>query len=57
MRFTDSPYEPIMQAPHYVQLPPTVTPAPEGSKCAGCNYWKGIMCMTCFREVLARKER
>lgn len=57
MRFTDSPYEPIMQAPHYVQLPPTVTPAPEGSECAGCNYWKGIMCMTCFREVFAGRDR
>ena len=49
MNFTNSPYERMMK-----ELPHPETPAPqkapEGTPCAGCPYWRGIMCVFCYRE-------
>ena len=38
MRFTNSPYEKMMQ--------------PRGSRCSGCPYWRGIGCVSCYRELM-----
>ena len=34
---------------------PTPSQGPRGTQCAGCPYWRGIRCMTCFRELLHRQ--
>lgn len=57
MRFTNSPYEDFMKEPSYVSLPPGPLPAPEGTKCHGCPYWKGIACVFCYREKLHHSGR
>lgn len=41
MNFTDSPYEPFMKQPAY-HWPPEPTPAPKGTICEGCPYWRGL---------------
>ena len=51
MKFTNSPYETMMQqVPRYEQ--PEPVKAPEGARCHGCPYWRGIGCVTCYRELL-----
>ena len=40
-----------MKQPTY-HLPPEPTPAPKGSICEGCPYWRGLRCVTCFRAYL-----
>ena len=51
MRFTDSPFEKMMmQKPH--PQAPSAPKAPRGSRCSGCPYWRGIGCMSCYRELL-----
>ena len=41
MKFTNSPYETMMQqVPRYER--PEPVKAPEGSRCHGCPYWRGI---------------
>lgn len=46
MKFTNSPYETMMQqVPRYER--PEPVKAPEGSRCHGCPYWRGIGCVTC----------
>lgn len=51
MRFTNSPYEKMMQEiPRYER--PESPKAPAGSSCHGCPYWRGIGCVTCYRELL-----
>ena len=51
MKFTNSPYETIMQqVPRYER--PEPVKAPEGSRCHGCPYWRGIGCVACYRELL-----
>ncbi len=51
MRFTDSPYEKLMQ-----ELPRPKSPAPmqapKGTRCHGCPYWRGIGCVSCYRDLL-----
>ena len=50
MKFTNSPYETMMQqGPRYEQ--PEPVKAPEGSRCHGCPYWRGIGCVACYRAV------
>ena len=45
MKFTNSPYETMMQqVPRYER--PEPVKAPEGSRCHGCPYWRG-MCPSC----------
>jgi len=54
MNFTNSPYERMMkEIPH----PETPAPqkAPEGSPCAGCPYWQGIVCVFCYRKHLKKQ--
>ena len=41
MKFTNSPYETMMQ-----QVPRYERP------CHGCPYWRGIGCVACYRELL-----
>lgn len=57
MNFTNSPYEALMKEPSYLNLPPSPAPAPEGTKCHGCPYWKGIACVFCYREKLNHSGR
>ena len=47
MRFTNSPFEKMMSP----QAPATPKP-PRGSRCSGCPYWRGIGCVSCYRELL-----
>ena len=51
MKFTNSPYEKMMQEiPRYETPPPSV--APEGTRCHKCPYWRGVACMSCYRDLL-----
>ena len=51
MNFTNSPYEKMMkQRPR--PMAPSVPKAPRGSRCSGCPYWRGIRCVSCYRELL-----
>ena len=54
MRFTNSPYETMMQTPPRPR-PPAPAQAPKGSHCDGCPYWRGSGCMFCYREQLTPK--
>ena len=51
MRFTNSPYEKMMQ-----QKPRPQAPAPgkaaQGPWCSRCPYWRGIGCVSCYRELM-----
>ena len=51
MRFTNSPFEKMMK-----QKPPppgTVYPqSAQGLRCSGCPYWRGIGCVSCYRELM-----
>jgi len=57
MRFTNSPYEDFMKEPPYLRLPSGPLSAPEGTLCHKCPYWKGIRCVTCYRELLKNHPR
>ena len=51
MNFTNNPYEKMMkQKPR--PLAPSIPKAPTGSRCSGCPYWRGIGCVSCYRELL-----
>ena len=52
MRFTNSPYEKMMQQKPRPQAPAPAKP-PRGSGCSGCPYWRGIGCVSCYRELMA----
>ena len=52
MNFTDSPFEPMMKQPTYYRVPEVALAAPEGTACHGCPYWRGIACISCYRELL-----
>ena len=55
MNFTNSPYEHMMkEIPHPEALAPQK--ALEGSPCAGCPYWRGIMCVLCYWEHFKSKS-
>ena len=51
MRFTNSPYEKMMQQKPRPQAPAPAKP-PRGSRCSGCPYWRGIGCVSCYRELM-----
>ncbi|MGN9173406.1 hypothetical protein ACTM9N_11315 [Lachnospiraceae bacterium HCP1S3_A8] len=51
MRFTDSPFEKMMKQKPRPQVPAPAKP-PRGSRCSGCPYWRGIGCVSCYRELL-----
>ena len=55
MKFTNSPYETMMQqVPRYER--PEPVKAPEGSRCHGCPYWRGIGCvLAAGGETVARE--
>ena len=51
MNFTNSPYEKMMkQKPR--PLASSIPKAPKGSRRSGCPYWRGIGCVSCYRELL-----
>lgn len=51
MNFTKSPYEAMMkQRPRPRESAPSK--APRGSRCHGCPYWRGIVCLSCYRDLL-----
>ena len=53
MRFTGSYFEwEMTQTPKPRREPLPQPGAPVGSPCVGCPYWRGIQCMTCYRELL-----
>lgn len=51
MNFTTSPYEKMMKRPPRPQAPAPIK-APKGTRCHGCPYWRGIACISCYRELL-----
>lgn len=56
MRFTNSPYEDLMKEPSCLSIPPGPLLAPAGTPCYKCPYWKGIRCVTCYRELLKNRR-
>ena len=38
---------------YFKGVPPNLPP--EGSRCDGCFYWRGIGCVFCYREQLRVK--
>ena len=54
MNFTNNPYEPFMKQPSHYRAPVEPELAPKCTRCHGCPYWKGIECMTCYRELLKK---
>lgn len=51
MNFTSSPFERMMKEKPRPQ-PPAVRKPPQGSACCGCSYWRGIGCVSCYKELL-----
>lgn len=51
MNFTDSRYEQEMKQKPQPQEPDGAGP-PAGCRCDGCPYWRGIVCVSCFKELL-----
>ena len=43
----------MMKKPSHIQTPPP-SKAPKGSRCHGCPYWRGIACVSCYRELLGK---
>ena len=55
MRFTDSPFEKMMKQKPRPQAPSPAKP-PRGSRCSGCPYWRGIGCVSCYRELMRARR-
>ncbi len=55
MNFTNSPYEREMkEKPHPEDA---VAPGiPDNSKCKNCPYWRGIKCVSCYRDLMRRLQ-
>lgn len=51
MNFTDSQYEREMKKKPQPEEP-AATGAPDDSRCDGCPYWRGIQCVSCYRDLL-----
>ena len=51
MNFTSSPFERMMKEKPRPQAPAVRKP-PRGSACYGCSYWRGIGCVSCYKELL-----
>ena len=51
MNFTTSSFERIMKEKPRPQTPAVSRP-PRGSACSGCPYWRGIACVSCYKELL-----
>ena len=51
MNFTSSPFERMMKEKPRPQAPAKNRP-PRGSACYGCCYWRGIACVSCYKELL-----
>ena len=49
MNFTSSPFERMMKENPVPRLPAENRP-PRGSAC-GCCYWRGIACVSCYKEL------
>ena len=53
MNFTANPLEREMKRRPRPQ-PPRPDKPPEGSRCCGCPYWRGIPCGSCFQSLLKK---
>ena len=51
MNFTSSPFERMMKEKPRPQAPAKNRP-PRGSAWCGCCYWRGIACVSCYKELL-----
>ena len=51
MNFTSSPFERMMKEKPRPQAPAEIRP-PRGSACCGCCCWRGIACVSCYKELL-----
>lgn len=51
MNFTNSRFEREMRKPP-CQKTPEQPGAPKGSRCDRCPYWRGIACVSCYRDLL-----
>ncbi len=55
MNFTNSRYEPEMKKKPQPEQSPQMG-APDGSRCADCPYWRGIMCVSCYRDLVRQLQ-
>ncbi|MCD7947877.1 MAG: hypothetical protein LUG13_06235 [Oscillospiraceae bacterium] len=56
-RFTDSPYEKMMQEIPRPGKPGPMAKPPAESPCHGCGYWRGMPCVgNCWRELMAPRS-
>ena len=51
MNFTNSGFEKMMKQKPRPQAPAQAKP-PRGSRCSRCPYWRGIRCVSCYRELM-----
>lgn len=51
MNFTDNHMEREMREIP-CPTPPDPEGAPGGSRCEGCPYWRGIVCVSCYKKLL-----
>lgn len=52
MRFTNSPFEKMMQEVPKPRRPIPKRPPP-GTRCVGCSFWNGTACVgICYRELV-----
>lgn len=55
MRFTNSPYEDFMKEKSYFKGVQPNQP-PKGSYCDGCPYWRGIVCVSCYKKLMDKAD-
>ena len=58
MRFTNSPFERMMQQVPSGGERPRPDPLPRHHPCHGCGSYHGVKCVSCYRDLIIRpKER
>ena len=53
MNFTDSPFEREIKEKPYPKDAVTLSP-PDNGKCRKCPYWRGIRCVSCYRDLMCK---
>ena len=53
MNFTDSLFEREMKEKPYPKDAVTLSP-PDNGKCRKCPYWRGIRCVSCYRDLMCK---
>lgn len=52
MNFTNSHYEREMKKVPQHEEKDAEPGAPAGSRCVDCPYWRGIQCVSCYRDLM-----